>query len=153
LNLISRTNGEIVSFGIGWGVLEILILHTRRWISYLFHLPVLDLSQPAPIEFFITGLAGSFERNLAVALQIGLTIIIIKALQDRRFLITAIVLHVLIDLIVGLSAPFLLVTIQGFWVLELMVTALSIGLYLSLHRLLSVNLRKLFLEKDAQFCS
>ena len=153
LNLISRTNGEIVSFGIGWGVFEILILHTRRWISYLSDILVPDLFQPAPIEFFMLGLVGSFERNLAVALHIGFTVMIVKALQDRRLLLPAMVLHVLIDLVVGLSAPFLLVTIQGVLVLELIVVVFIVGFYIALNKLLNINLKGLFFEKDAQFYS
>lgn len=147
-NFINKTNGEVIGFGIGWGVFEILLIHTLTWINIMMLIMLgIDIPGltplPTPDALFWMGIIGSYERNMAVAFHISLTIIIAKALVDRKYLIIAIILHALGDFLVVLSVGYI-----GIWGAEGLLTVIVIVIYLYIYKVMGMDLKELFLKSD-----
>lgn len=82
---------HVLCFGLGWGFGEALLLYAAAIVSAVY-ISQLQLT-------FLEMLPGAIERNSTVALHIGWTFIVFKALTERRFVFVAIALHAAIDFI------------------------------------------------------
>jgi len=150
-DFLSKRNGEIISFGIGWGMFEVFLIHTLSWVNIMLAImlgiPIPGLTPlPTPDALFWTGLIGSYERNLAVAFHVGVTLIIAKALTDRKFLGVAIVAHALLDFITVYFA-----IIFGVYVAEAILFVLVVALYAFIWKELAIDLKTIFLKSDEFF--
>jgi len=137
--------GAVLSFGIGWGTGEILVLHTLTLVNLMiiiaFNISVPGMSPlPPPDQLFYVGLIGCYERWIAVAAHVAFTLIIIKAVPKRYlYLATAILGHFILDFGVVL----VLYLIKDAILVEVTATALAVGLYLLL-AYLKLPLKEIF---------
>ncbi|MGQ9469907.1 MAG: YhfC family glutamic-type intramembrane protease [Nitrososphaerales archaeon] len=81
---------HVLSFGIGWGFLEAVLIYA---------LSVLVIHVLRPELTFMNLLPGAIERNIAVLLHSALSFLVLCALNMKRFLILAIGLHASLDMI------------------------------------------------------
>jgi uncharacterized membrane protein YhfC len=94
IQLFRRDSKHILSMGLGWGFGEALLIYAVN-IVFAVYLK----GQTIPISSLML---GALERNVAIALHVGLTFVIWTAVNDSRFLLVAIGIHFLIDF-VGVS--------------------------------------------------
>jgi len=112
--LMANTS-SILSFGLGWGIGEAIIIYVPAIAS----LPLLSPSVPTLLEI----LPGALERNLAIITHLALTLIVIKGISKGKiYLVLAMALHFLVNL-VGVTT----ITLTGnAWFSELTL-ALAVG--------------------------
>ncbi len=143
-------NEDVLSFGIGWGVVEILILHTLTMvillIAVIYNIPEIPVP---PLEKLISeGFAGAFERIIAVALHVALTILIVKSLKNKILFLFAIIYHALVDFIAGFGYYVFDIPI---WSLEFLFVILTLILYGIIHVYLKKDVRDFFLKPEEPF--
>ncbi|MBK5254348.1 MAG: YhfC family intramembrane metalloprotease [Peptostreptococcaceae bacterium] len=85
------TTDSGISFGIGHGGIEAILL---VGINYIYLL-ITSAYEFAPVMIFLGGL----ERIFALTFHIGMSVMIMKSIRDKRliWLILAIILHTLLD--------------------------------------------------------
>jgi uncharacterized membrane protein YhfC len=81
---------HVLSFGLGWGLLEAVLIYALSVLVTLVLVPELTFMELLP---------GAIERNTAVLLHSALSFLVLCALNIRRFLILAIGLHAVLDMI------------------------------------------------------
>jgi len=146
------TNGKVFSFGVGWGIMEVLLLHTMNLIAILMvikmgaKIPGLE-EFPEPERFLLIGLVGSYERLVAVALHIVLTIYIVGALANRKWMYFAIVMHSVVDLIAVL---YYMVGLE-ILIIEVLITVLMVILYVLAKTIFSLNVKEFFFMPQIEF--
>lgn len=139
------TNGKVFSFGVGWGIMEVLLLHTMNLIAFLIaikmgvEIPGLE-ELPEPGKFLLIGLIGSYERLVAVALHIALTIYIVEALANRKWMYFAIVMHSVVDLIAVL---YYMIGLE-ILIVEVLITLLMIILYVLAKIVFGLSIKEFF---------
>lgn len=120
---IRQSFRHLTSFGLGWGFGEASIIYMGT-IIFLWatgrHFTLLDV------------LPGAVERNLAIAIHVALTFILVKAIVSLRFLWFAMGIHTCID--------FLVLTIYqiyrlSVWEIEIIVALITIILFTYAYRL------------------
>jgi len=97
-----KSRVHVFSMGLGWGFFEALLIYVLSIISIAI---LLDLgasipelpSYASPFEFFVSGLAGAFERWVATLLHVSLTFIVFQALKRKIYLYLAITIHTIVD--------------------------------------------------------
>ncbi|MCD6515657.1 MAG: YhfC family intramembrane metalloprotease [Candidatus Odinarchaeota archaeon] len=152
LTLDERTNGEILSFGIGWGVFEVWIVHTLS-LATLLMLILMNISFPGmtrippPEQLFISGMASVIERWIAVSFHIIATLVITKALLNKNYLWIAIILHSVLDLIAVLSGFIGL----NIWLIELNLLVTVVLIYILVHVGFKLNVIALFTKLETSF--
>lgn len=93
---------HIFSMGLGWGFLEALLIYV---LSIMLIAILTDLGASIPelpsyassFEFFVSGLAGAFERWVATLLHVSLTFMVFQALKRKIYLYLAIAIHAIVD--------------------------------------------------------
>lgn len=84
-----RTARRVICLGIGWGLLEAVLLYAVNLAAVAYtaeYAPnILDL------------LPGAVERNVAIILHTALSLVILKALESKEYLLVAIALHAVLD--------------------------------------------------------
>ncbi len=81
---------SVLSFGLGWGVGEAIILY----IPAVASLPLLADAAPSITEMIL----GAIERNLAILAHVSFTFIVLAAFtRGKTFLALAILLHVALN--------------------------------------------------------
>ncbi|MCD6163946.1 MAG: YhfC family intramembrane metalloprotease [Candidatus Odinarchaeota archaeon] len=118
---------HILSMGLGWGFLEALIIYVFSIILIAVFLdlgtPISELpSYTSPFDFFVSGLAGAFERWVATLLHVSLTFLVFQALKKRTYLYLAITIHTVVDF-VAVMASYLA---QNIILTELVITAFAL---------------------------
>ena len=89
--LMANTS-SILSFGLGWGIGEAIIIYVPAIAS----LPFLSPSVPTLLEI----LPGALERNLAIMTHLALTLIVIRGISKGKiYLVLAMALHFLVNLV------------------------------------------------------
>ncbi|MHA1469875.1 MAG: YhfC family glutamic-type intramembrane protease [Candidatus Asgardarchaeia archaeon] len=152
LTLDERTNGEILSFGIGWGIFEVWVLHTSN-LTTLLILILMNISIPGmpvippPEQLFISGMAGVVERWIAVSFHVIATLVITKALLNKNYLWIAIILHSVLDLIAVLSSFIEL----NIWLIELNLLITVMLIYILIHIAFKLNVIALFTKLEIPF--
>ncbi len=140
--------GRIISMGIGWGLFEAILTYVISMISVLviilYQIEVPDFEIPSQKELLMGGLIGAYERNVAIAIHVGFTIIVTASLMNRKWLGFAIIYHSLIDFIAAYLGLILPHTYQNLWIIEGIVTGLTILLYMIIALILKVRLAKAF---------
>ncbi|MCP8314758.1 MAG: YhfC family intramembrane metalloprotease, partial [archaeon] len=81
---------HVLSFGLGWGFLEAVLMYALSVLVVLVLMPELT---------FMEFLPGAIERNTAVLLHSAMSFLVLCALSMKRFLILAIGLHAIVDMI------------------------------------------------------
>jgi len=127
-----KSKAHVLSMGLGWGFFEALIIYVSSIILIAIFLD-LDASIPelpsytSPHEFFVGGLAGAFERWVAVLLHVSLTFLIFQALRRKMYLYLAIAIHAAVDF-VAVTVAYLT---QSIILTELVITvfALMVAFY------------------------
>ncbi|MGQ4834234.1 MAG: YhfC family glutamic-type intramembrane protease [Candidatus Asgardarchaeia archaeon] len=136
--------GTIISFGVGWGLFEVWILHSLNMISLavLISVGYIPPNVPPPDELLIIGMTGVVERWIAVSIHIIFTLIIINAVlsNKRLFVIIAIVFHALVDFI---AVVFLVFNIDV-WNFELLIFIVTILIYAFVIGILKIDVFKYF---------
>lgn len=107
---------SIVSFGLGWGFVEALLVYGLGLI-YAVYWAGRSLT-------FMDALPGALERNLAVAWHLSFTAVIFRAVSDRKFVAVAMGLHALADFAV---VSFMLST-GNVWYAEGLASIAALGL-------------------------
>ena len=126
--------GFVLSFGIGWGIGEILVLHTLSLVNLMiiiaFNISVPGMPPlPSPDQLFYLGLLGCYERWIAVAAHVAFTLIIIRAVPRRyTYLLAAVFGHFLLDF----GVVIVLYLVKNVVLVEVAATILTAGLYLFL---------------------
>ncbi|MEM3584575.1 MAG: YhfC family glutamic-type intramembrane protease [Nitrososphaerales archaeon] len=88
---VTRENHKhILSFGLGWGFLEAVIIYALNVLAIIFLMPE---------STFMDLLPGAIERNIAILLHVALSFLVLCALNMIRFLILAIGIHTSVNLI------------------------------------------------------
>jgi len=118
IQLIQKDSKHILSMGIGWGFGEAVLIYTVNVVSAVY---LRGLSPP-----YTSLLFGALERNIAIALHVGLTFMIWRAEADVRFLPVAMGIHFFIDFI-GVS---LFVSTGNIWATYCVAIALDFVLIL-----------------------
>lgn len=107
---------SIISFGLGWGFVEALLVYGVGLIYAVYwagqSLTLMD------------ALPGALERNLAVAWHLSFTAIIFHALSSRKFVAVAMGLHALADFVV---VSFMFST-RNVWCAEGLAFLIALGL-------------------------
>ncbi|GKV67397.1 MULTISPECIES: YhfC family glutamic-type intramembrane protease [unclassified Sporosarcina] len=110
-------------FGAGHGGVEALLLFGLPAVSYLF-------TTATPIG---TGLyfIGGMERIFAILLHIGLSLLVLQSVRQKkwRFLLAAIIIHTMIDAMIGIVPLFVAKDLQ-LLVMETLIGLLAVGLFL-----------------------
>jgi len=122
-----KSKTHVLSMGLGWGFLEALIIYV---FSIILIAIFLDLgtsiselpSYTSPLEFFISGLAGAFERWVATLLHVSLTFLVFQALKRKLYLYLAIAIHAAVDF-VAVTVAYLT---QNIIVTELVITVFAL---------------------------
>ena len=83
-------HSHVLSFGLGWGFLEAVLIYALSALAFLVFMPELT---------FMDLLPGAIERNVAVLLHSALSFLVLCALKMKRFLALAIGLHALVDMV------------------------------------------------------
>ena len=94
---------HILSFGLGWGFGEALLIYAAAVISAVYM-----QGESLPFTSF---LLGALERNITTAVHVGITFVIFRAVTKLRFLYLAIGIHFIVDF-VGVS---LMVLTENVW--------------------------------------
>ncbi|MCP8315852.1 MAG: YhfC family intramembrane metalloprotease [archaeon] len=81
---------HVLSFGLGWGFLEAVLMYALSVLVILVLMPELTFMELLP---------GAIERNTAVLLHSAMSFLVLCALSMKRFLILAIGLHAIVDMI------------------------------------------------------
>ena len=116
---------HVLCFGLGWGFGEALLLYAAAIVSAVY-LSRLQLT-------FLDMLPGAIERNLTVALHIGWTFIVFKALAERKFVFVAIALHAAIDFIAVTAFQ---IFGLGMWYVEGMIFVMALATVAYAYKLL-----------------
>ena len=126
--------GLVLSFGIGWGIGEILLLHTLTLINLMIVI-ALNINVPGmatlppPDQLFYTGLLGCYERWIAVSAHVAFTFIVFKAIPKKyTYLTIAILGHFFLDF----GTVVTLYLFKNVVLVELIATAVTVFLYLIL---------------------
>ena len=85
----ARTWHAGVAFGLGAGLLEIILIYCIPIIRTVI------LTAESPV--FLEALAGAVERNFAVCVHVGSTLLVMHSLRNRWMLGVAILYHSLLD--------------------------------------------------------
>jgi len=127
-----ESKAHILSMGLGWGFLEALIIYVSSIILIAVFLdlgaPISELpSYTSPFDFFVSRLAGAFERWVATLLHVSLTFLVFQALKRRTYLYLAITIHTAVDF-VAVTTSYLT---QNIVLTELVITvfALTVAFY------------------------
>ncbi|MBN1923816.1 MAG: YhfC family intramembrane metalloprotease [Nanoarchaeota archaeon] len=104
---IARENSLI--FGLGWGLTESVIIYVLTMIF------LVSMNQAIGL---IDALPGAVERVLATALHASLTMIVFKALKDKRLLLIAVFMHFFANVTSTITA---LILSWNIWIVELIV--------------------------------
>ncbi|MDD5417794.1 MAG: YhfC family glutamic-type intramembrane protease [Candidatus Nanoarchaeia archaeon] len=80
-----------VSLGLGWGIAEALLIYAGVVISN-----ILIINYPIT---FLELLPGAFERNFAVIIHVAYSLIVMKAVANRKYLYIAMAGHAAVDFI------------------------------------------------------
>lgn len=107
---------SVVSFGLGWGFVEALLVYGVGLI-YAVYWAGQSLT-------FMEALPGALERNLAVAWHLSFTAVIFRAVSSRRFVAAAMGLHAIADFAV---VSFMLST-GNVWYAEGLASIIALGL-------------------------
>ena len=86
---------HVLSFGLGWGFGEALLMYALAIFAALYMQRGGSLT---PMSLLL----GALERNMAITMHVGLTFLIFRSMTDVRFLFAAIGTHFMINL-VGVS--------------------------------------------------
>lgn len=106
---------HVLSFGLGWGFLEAVLIYALNALVILILEPELTFMELLP---------GAIERNTAVLLHSALSFLVFCALSMRRFLIIAIGLHAVVDMIA--VSIYYYVFIGEVWLVEGILFAMTI---------------------------
>ncbi|MFX1565021.1 MAG: YhfC family glutamic-type intramembrane protease [Promethearchaeota archaeon] len=98
-----KTVKHALSFGLGWGICEALLLYVLTVLTYGFLYEFLITIIPLPPESFLVFnfILGAFERNIAIVFHVSATILVALAVWHSRFIfaLLAILTHFLFDFI------------------------------------------------------
>ena len=83
-------HSHVLSFGLGWGFLEAVFIYVLNVLIILVLMPELTFMELLP---------GAIERNVAVLLHSALSFLVLCALKIKRFLVLAVGLHAVVDMI------------------------------------------------------
>ncbi|MHA1616799.1 MAG: YhfC family glutamic-type intramembrane protease [Candidatus Njordarchaeales archaeon] len=148
------SSGNGISFGVGWGVFEIILMHTLNLIVLLviisLNISIPGQEIPPPDELFIGGLVGVYERIVVTTLHVGLTLVIIHAIKNRLWLYFAITYHFLVDFVAVTMAITLETTLANLWLIEGVITLLVIILYVIILKVLRVRLSRAFMDTSEE---
>lgn len=112
-------NKHVLSFGLGWGFLEAVLIYALNVLVILFLIPE---------STFMDLLPGAIERNIAILLHIALSFLVLCALNMIRFLILAIGIHTVVDMIAVSIYNFVFVKevwlVEGFLFIMVVIIAL-----------------------------
>lgn len=108
---------HVLLFGLGWGFGEAVLIYALPIVSAVY---LRGLSLP-----FTSVLLGALERNMAIAIHVGMTFMILQAVTDVRYLFIAIGVHFTVDF-VGVS---LYISTGNVWATY--ITVLTIALILA----------------------
>lgn len=146
----NATNGKICGFGVGWGLFEVVMIHTLSMTALLMvimmGIEIPDVEIPPPDTLLIQGLAGSYERLIVVPLHIGLTLLVFKAMENKTYLFFAIFYHALVNLSAVLSYTLLSFNM---WLVEALITILVIILYVLIYLKLGIDLKDFFSNPES----
>jgi uncharacterized membrane protein YhfC len=117
----------LLSFGLGWGVGEAMIIY----VPSIAALPFLAEKLPSFLEI----LPGAIERNIAILAHIGFTFIVLRSVTGRekgkRFLLLAMFLHFTLNIA---SASALILT-ENVWLTEAVAAIITIAILVIAYRL------------------
>ncbi|RLI05165.1 hypothetical protein DRO26_02995 [Candidatus Bathyarchaeota archaeon] len=91
IGFIRLTLKHILSFGLGWGFGEAVVVYVVNIISAVYFLGY-KLT-------FMDMLPGAVERNLAIMFHTALTLLVLKALASKKFLWVAMTIHATVDFV------------------------------------------------------
>ncbi|MFX1509174.1 MAG: YhfC family glutamic-type intramembrane protease [Promethearchaeota archaeon] len=98
-----KTVKHALSFGLGWGICEALLLYVLTVLTYGFLYEFLITIIPLPPESYLVlnFILGAFERNIAIIFHVSATILVALAVWHSRFIFAflAILVHFLFDYI------------------------------------------------------
>jgi uncharacterized membrane protein YhfC len=133
---------SLLSFGLGWGIGEALILY----VPSILALPFLSETIPS----FLQILPGALERNIAIAAHLGLTFLVLQSVRGRgrpkKWLGLAMLLHFGLNM-VSVSS---LVLTQSAWLSELAGAAFTALILLISWRANHVFIRKTAYARNAR---
>ncbi|MBU0952835.1 MAG: YhfC family intramembrane metalloprotease [Nanoarchaeota archaeon] len=110
---ISADQKTLLTFGLGWGVGEALLLYVPNILA----LPLVLEIAPSLLDI----LPGAIERNLAIVLHLALTMIVFSSFsKGRKYLWLAMFLHFLVNM----AAVSAVTVTQNIWLTELLVAVL-----------------------------
>ncbi len=118
---IKRTRadlGHILSFGLGWGFGEAVLRYAITIVSAVYFQ---GLSIP-----LLSVLLGALERNMAIAVHVGLTFLIFRAMTAARVLLVAIGTHFIVNFL-GVSLFSLIGNVWATYVVTLSVAIILLG--------------------------
>jgi len=104
-----------LTFGLGWGIAEALVMF----------FPSLLLSPSSLTVSLVDLLPGVLERYMAVLVHIALTIIIVRSISYREYLLVAVAAHTVLDFIAGITYYVMRFPV---WHVEALLTAYTISL-------------------------
>ncbi len=84
-----RTVRRTICMGIGWGLLEAVLLYVVNLVAAAYLLGY--------EAGFLDLLPGAVERNIAIVFHTALALIVFKALESKEYLLVAIALHAVLD--------------------------------------------------------
>ena len=114
-----------------------------------YNIEVPGVELPTMEELVILSYVGAIERLIATTLHIGLTIFIVQASRERKWLPFAVIYHTIVD------ASIILYYVYGvsIIVMETILFLLTLLLYLLVKFLLSRNIKDVFMNVDGIFIS
>ncbi len=146
------TNGKVISLGLGWGLMEAFMTFCLSLVGLLiiikFNIDIPWLEEiPTLRELMILGLLGAFERLVTTSLHVGLTIFIIFAQHDKKWLYFAILYHFLVDIM----AVIYYVLHFGIYLLEATILAYAVILYFLANLFGRIDIKAFFSDMNAEF--
>ena len=146
--IASEKIGSVVSFGIGWGIFEVWVVHSLALVSYILLISTgyHPSNIPSPDSLLVTGMAGVVERWVAVAAHVLFTLIVIKSLVTKNyiFLGVAVFFHALLDFVAVISLTF----IGNLWLIEFTFFLLVLAYYIVAKTLLQIDVLRYFKKNE-----
>jgi len=102
---------EVASIGLGWGLFEALVVYLIPVV------PFMGFLNPTAL------LLGAMERNSAIAIHVGLSFVIAKAMKNRWLIITALLAHYLVDAMASI-----MLRLHGPLLAELVISLMALAL-------------------------
>jgi uncharacterized membrane protein YhfC len=107
-----------LSFGLGWGFVEAVVVYA---------VSILAASMMGSGYHFAGLLPGALERNIAIVAHVSYTLIVLKALKSKKFLLVAIVFHAVVDFFASVMTYSLQLPV---WSVEGVIAAITMGIFI-----------------------